>query len=303
MARSEGWTLTLLAVFVLLLWAEWHRPSPSAQRARSNTRPTPRPLKPRTLDDWPACRAAQPVTPPTFTPALPYSQVKSPCGPLREERVATAGRACPKPDCLYYGVTADQLHALVGYGGHTGTCAARKRGASVVAMNTSALRVSSARPVRPHLPWRAVPGSSAFAMATSCTASKPRPGAVGEVLSALAEGLSVGAGVRVFGHGEFTIRTGLTRANLHATSLPERLFQNMKLRHVQLDERCTKTRPGVDALWVCRRRRRRPHKDHRRTESRAAHSAHGPRGCARAGESTGAGLHPCIHQRRFEIVL
>ena len=73
---------------------------------------------------------------------------------------------------------------------------------------------------------------------------------VGEVLSALAEGLSVGAAVRVFGHGEFTIRTWLTRAGLHATTLHERLFRNLKLLHVQLDELCTKTRKDADALWV-----------------------------------------------------
>ena len=73
---------------------------------------------------------------------------------------------------------------------------------------------------------------------------------VGEVLSALAEGLSVGAAVRVFGHGEFTIRRWLTRAGIQAASLHERLFQNLKLRHVQLDELCTKTRRDADALWV-----------------------------------------------------
>jgi transposase-like protein len=62
--------------------------------------------------------------------------------------------------------------------------------------------------------------------------------------------LSVGAAVRVFGHGEFTIRTWLTRAGLHATSLHERLFRNLKLLHIQLDELCTKTRQAADALWV-----------------------------------------------------
>lgn len=73
---------------------------------------------------------------------------------------------------------------------------------------------------------------------------------VGEVLSTLAEGLSVGAAARVFGHGEFTIRRWLTRAGLHAASLHERIFQNLKLLHVQLDEPCTKTRQDTDALRV-----------------------------------------------------
>ena len=60
----------------------------------------------------------------------------------------------------------------------------------------------------------------------------------------------MGAAVRVFGQGEFTIRPWLTRAGLHAASLHEWLFQGLKLLHVQLDELCTKTRQPADALWV-----------------------------------------------------
>lgn len=41
---------------------------------------------------------------------------------------------------------------------------------------------------------------------------KTRVQQVGEVLSALAEGLDVAAGVRVFGHAEATIQRWLTRA-------------------------------------------------------------------------------------------
>ncbi len=42
----------------------------------------------------------------------------------------------------------------------------------------------------------------------------------------------------------------MTRAGLHATSLHQRLFQGLKLLHVQLDELCTKTRQEADMLWV-----------------------------------------------------
>ena len=42
----------------------------------------------------------------------------------------------------------------------------------------------------------------------------------------------------------------MTRAGLHATSLHECLFRGLNLLHVQLDELCTKTRQGTDALWV-----------------------------------------------------
>jgi hypothetical protein len=141
MAKPEGWALTLLVVTVLILWwVKWRWPSPAVPRAHPNTKPTPRPLKSRTPDDCAreACRAAQPGLPPASITLTPYAQVKGPRGPLREKRIATAGFACPHPECLYYGITDDQIPALVGYG-------------ATVAKKISALRVSSARPAGLHL--------------------------------------------------------------------------------------------------------------------------------------------------------
>ena len=239
MARSEGWRLTLLVVIgFILLRVRWRRPSPVARHARPNAKPTPRPLKPRTPDDCPACRVTpQPGLPPASTPPKPYSQVKSPRGRLK--RIATAGYACPNPDCRYYGITDDSDAASADPPlSATGATAAT---------NTSG--TSSAKPATtPALAG----GAREFSIRYGTVLYRLKTPArrVGEVLSALAEGLSVGAAVRVFGHGEFTIRTWLTRAGLHATSLHERLFQNLNLLHVQLDELCTKTRQGADALWV-----------------------------------------------------
>ena len=122
MAESERWVVALLVVIgciLLFLRIRW-RCLPSATH-QVHPKPSPRPLKPRTPDDCPreACRAtSDPLRPLGSTPVKPYSQLKSPRGPLREKRAATAGYACPNPDCLYYGVTDDQVHALVGYGGH-----------------------------------------------------------------------------------------------------------------------------------------------------------------------------------------
>ncbi len=223
MARSEGWVLTLLVVMgFILLWVKWH--SPLSAPSQGHPKPAPWPLKPRTPDDCPACRATQPDLPPTSAPLKPYSQVKDTRG--RKKRIVTAGHACPNPDCLYYGVTDDQIHALVGYGGHG--CHEYIRDLKCQACQTK---------------FSVRYGTVLYRLKTPARR-------VGEVLSALAEGLSVGAAGRVFGHGEFTIRTWLTRAGLHATSLHERLFQNLKLLHIQLDELCTKTRQGADALWV-----------------------------------------------------
>ena len=41
---------------------------------------------------------------------------------------------------------------------------------------------------------------------------------------------------RVWGIGEGTLRTWLTRAALHAVKLRERFFQELTCRHIQLDE-------------------------------------------------------------------
>ncbi len=225
MIRLAGWALALLVVIgFILLRVSWRWPSRAAPHARPNAKPTPRPLKPRTPDDCPACRAAQPGLQPASTSLTPYSQTKSPRG--RRKRIATAGYACPNPDCRYYSITDDQIHALVGYGGH---------GQQEYIQDLKCQACQTKFSVRY--------GTVLYRLKTPARR-------VGEVLSALAEGLSVGAAVRVFGHGEFTIRTWLTRAGLHATSLHERLFQNLTLLHIQLDELCTKTRQAADALWV-----------------------------------------------------
>jgi hypothetical protein len=135
MARSEAWLLILLVVGFILLSARWHRASPATGRAQLNAKPTPRPLKPRTPDDCRVCRSALRGLLPASTPPKPYSYVKGPRG--RKKRMATFGFACPNPDCQYYGITDDQIHALVADGTHTCTGAARQRGASVANANPS----------------------------------------------------------------------------------------------------------------------------------------------------------------------
>jgi len=73
---------------------------------------------------------------------------------------------------------------------------------------------------------------------------------VAEVLTALAEGLSVSAAVRVFGHRHATITTWLTRAGAHSATLHDRFFHNLTLPHLQLDELRTHLRSHVHALWL-----------------------------------------------------
>jgi hypothetical protein len=73
---------------------------------------------------------------------------------------------------------------------------------------------------------------------------------VGEVLSALAEGLSMGAAVRVFRHSEATIATWLSRSATHAEKLRTGFFCCLQSLHIQLDELRTTLRDQGQAVWL-----------------------------------------------------
>ncbi len=172
MARSVDWVLTLLIVIVFtILCVRWRWPAPTTPQ--SHPKSTPRPLKPRTTDDCPECRAAQPNRPSASTPFKSYSQVKDPRG--RKKRIVTAGFACPNPDCPYSGITDDQIHALAGCGGH------------------------GRHEYIQDLKGQACQTKFSVRYGTVLYRLKTPSRCVGEVLSAPAEGLSVGAAVRVFG--------------------------------------------------------------------------------------------------------
>jgi hypothetical protein len=129
---------------------------------------------------------------------------------------------------------------------------------------------------------------------------------VAQVLAALAEGLSLAAAVRVFGHRPATITTWLTRASQHSATLLERTFHHLQLPHVQLDEIRTRLRGRAHTLWLWRaiemltkiipvlhhpEGTRRPHP-----------------GCCTCNSAcpvpeVSPWLHPSLHQRWLESVL
>ena len=184
-------------------------------------------VKPRTPDDCPACRR-QPTRPaPTPVPPLavrPWREIKS--RRRRPQQSTTEGFACPNHACLYHGITDAQVHALVGDGTHgtheriqtfrcqaCGTTFTSRRDTPLYHLKTPSTRVA-------------------------------------EVLSALAEGLSVAAAGRVFGHSEGTISTWLTRAGEHGAMLHDRWFRHLTLPHLQLDEPRTRLRERAHILWL-----------------------------------------------------
>jgi hypothetical protein len=189
MTWSEGWGLTLLVVIGFILLCVRRRGTPWLPD-KVHFKPPSRPLKPRTPDDCLACRAAQLIRQPSALLLIPYARTKNPRG--RKKRIATARYACPNSNCLYYGITDEQIHALVGCGGHG-------RQEYIQDLKCQACRTTPAL----------AGGAREFSVryGTALYRLKTPSRRVGEVLSALAEGLSVGAAVRVFGHSEFTIRT------------------------------------------------------------------------------------------------
>jgi IS1 family transposase/transposase-like protein len=144
----------------------------------------------------------------------------------RPQRVVTEGHACLEPTCPYRGITDAAVHALIGYGHHGTTDRIQDFLCQACGTKVSARRD------------------------TALYQLKTPPQRVGEVLSALAEGMSVDAAVRVFGHGEPTLRRWLDRAGQHAGRLHQRLFVHLRLPHVQLDEIRTRLRRRTGILWL-----------------------------------------------------
>ncbi len=224
MPTDACWVIALL--LLALGWVVWCQSQASAPHT-AIIATVQRLLKPRTPDDCPACR--QQVPTPTWNgparpPIRPWREVKSRRG--APKRIATQGFACPAPTCAYYRVTDAQIHALVGDGTHGTTEHIQTFRCQACKTTFSARR------------------------ATPLYRLKTPSQRVGEVLTALAEGLDTSAAVRVFGHHHTTITTWLTRAGEHSTTLHDRCFQNLHLSHLQLDELRTRLRSRARILWL-----------------------------------------------------
>jgi IS1 family transposase len=168
------------------------------------------------------------VTPTSTTSLRPavtaWRELKSRRG--APKRIDTAGFACPNRACAYYRIADAQIHALVGDGTH-GRCE----------------RIQTLR-------CQACGATFSTRRDTPLYQLKTASLRVGEVLTALAEGLDVAAAVRVFGHSHATITTWLTRAGTHSTALHDRVFQNLFLPHIQLDELRTRLRSRACTVWL-----------------------------------------------------
>ena len=135
------------------LWRATHRPV--AVAVSTSKRKTPRPLKPRTPQDCPACGRPHPA--PLIgnirkPGVLPWPERKSTRG--KPKTLCTAGYACPRPECDYFGNTDSTFHAVVGDGkrgadGIQGLCCqacgqrfSSRRGTALYRLRTPAAHVA-----------------------------------------------------------------------------------------------------------------------------------------------------------------
>src|SRR5713226_5537655 len=109
MSNTQTVLLLLFILALLALGREW--PSED-KRLGCKASSSPRELRPRTPADCPDCRptAAQPASSPQST-TVPYGQLKSCRGPLREKTIDTRGFACPTVACPYFNNTDPAVHA------------------------------------------------------------------------------------------------------------------------------------------------------------------------------------------------
>ena len=222
------WLWSSLLLSFLLLWLLWHwlQLWPHLQTTTATTA-RERLLKPRTPADCPSCRqegATATAHPSARIPLTPWRERKSRRG--APKRILTQPFACPNRQCAYYRITDAQGHALVGDGAHGHH------------QRRETLRCQACRT------------SFSTRRDTPLYRLKTTSHRVGEVLTALAEGLDVAAAVRVFGHSHATITRWLVRAGMHSATLHDRILRNLHLPHLQLDEIRTRLRNRAHTLWL-----------------------------------------------------
>jgi IS1 family transposase/transposase-like protein len=223
MRPAALWLVLILAVLVLGVLLAF------GCRVRPRTPPRAgwlRRWRPRSPDDCPLCRQEGPPSPACALPIRPRPWREGRSGRGAPRRIATEGYACRRSGCLYYGITDARVHALI---------AAGRQGRSDCTQQFRCQACGAKVSAR----W-----------GTALSHLKTPPGRVGEVLSALAEGLDVCAAVRVFGHGEATITRWRDRAARHADHLHGQFLRDLHLPHLQLDEPRTRLRPRGRALWL-----------------------------------------------------
>ncbi len=103
----------LVGLIGYLLWQQHQERLKKLWKAAQKVVRVPRTWKAKSPKDCPACRSGlQLAIRPIKRDVKPWGECKSSRG--RRKRIKTEGHACPNPQCRYFGITDESVHALVG---------------------------------------------------------------------------------------------------------------------------------------------------------------------------------------------
>ena len=190
--------------------------------------PKPRVMKPKSEKDCPYCRKIHPIG--ASSPSncrhnpVPWSQKKGKGGP--KKRVNTQNHFCANPNCEYYLIRDEHIHALVGYGSH---------GKYEMIQDLRCQACVKKFTIRKH---------------TVLYRLKTRSWIVRLALNLLAVGMDISALEEAIEVRESTMWVWLARSGEHGRKLHECFFNALALVHIQLDELWANLKQAQENLWV-----------------------------------------------------
>ena len=215
--------LILLACCIHLLWLR-HR-AKIKRWLKYNKDRLPRQWRPKSPHDCHACCHDLQFTAPIINDDVePYAKRKSTRG--RRKSISSQGFACLNPDCDYFGITDQQVHALVSHG---------KRGQHHDIQYFKCQTCQKAFTSRK--------GTPLYYLKTSVDT-------VELVLWFLAEGVDRSVLIRYTGHPDSTLARWLTRMGIHSQMLHNHYFHDLTFALIQMDELYAKVRSSIKARWL-----------------------------------------------------
>lgn len=212
-------------IYVAMLWwliLEWRERQREDTEIEEKAR---RELKPRSPRQCMECRWERIVKAIAGGEApRPWREVKSKRG--RPKTHDSEGQACMDPTCPYYKITSADVHALRWDGvsnaregtdswecGYCGSKHTERLGTPLYRLKTDSDRVALAI----HMSMKGMSSAD-----------------IGEILK----------------HSDQTIRRWIERSGRHSERLHNKMFRDMRVQHVQLDELVGKIRRGGKQVWV-----------------------------------------------------
>ncbi len=190
-------------------------------------------MKPKSWKDCPECRKSKTIETIISKPMpVPWSQKKGQGG--RKKTISTQNYFCSNPECEYYLIADEQIHALVANGHH---------GKYEEIRDLKCQACGKKFTIRKH--------TVLYRLRSECDfQSKTHSKIISLALSLLALGMDVSALEEAMGIRESTLRTWLSRSGEHGHKLHERFIVGLELLHLQLDELYGYVKQAGHEIWV-----------------------------------------------------